>query len=264
PERLAVTDDGLRVGRRVVPAHAVRLLEGERAVRLERRGERGGLDRLAEVGGERAGGLVAALEAGEDVVERVVRGRGRGGGERQRHDREGDAHVGRSASPFRGRPASAPPGPCNADASGSRSIGQFRPALDTRASSKHTSSLPRDRKKEGNMSNVKPVPEGYHTLTPFLVLKDAHRAIEFYRRAFGAEERFRMPTPDGKVAHAELQIGDSVVMLSEAIQEPVTSASMYLYVPNVDAVCQRAVAAGAEAAMPPTDMFWGDRFGRVG
>ena len=113
------------------------------------------------------------------------------------------------------------------------------------------------------MSNVKPIPEGYHTVTPFLVLKDAHRAIEFYKRAFGAEERFRMPTPDGKVAHAELQIGDSVVMLSEAIQEPATSASMYLYVPNVDAVCQRAVAAGAEAAMPPTDMFWGDRFGRV-
>ncbi len=113
------------------------------------------------------------------------------------------------------------------------------------------------------MSNVKPIPEGYHTVTPFLVLKDAHRAIEFYKRAFGAEERFRMPTPDGKVAHAELQIGDSVVMLSEAIQEPVTSASMYLYVPNVDAVCQRAVAAGAEAALPPTDMFWGDRFGRV-
>ena len=113
------------------------------------------------------------------------------------------------------------------------------------------------------MSNVKPIPEGYHAVTPYLVLKDAHRAIEFYKRAFGAEERFRMPTPDGKVAHAELQIGDSVVMLSEAIQEPVTSASMYLYVPNVDAVCQRAVAAGAEAAMPPTDMFWGDRFGRV-
>ena len=113
------------------------------------------------------------------------------------------------------------------------------------------------------MSNVKPIPEGYHAVTPFLVLKDAHRAIEFYKRAFGAEERFRMPTPDGKVAHAELQIGDSVVMLSEAIQEPATSASMYLYVPNVDAVCQRAVAAGAEAAMPPTDMFWGDRFGRV-
>ncbi|HYY06011.1 MAG TPA: VOC family protein [Candidatus Limnocylindria bacterium] len=113
------------------------------------------------------------------------------------------------------------------------------------------------------MPSIKPIPEGFHTVTPFLVLKDAHRAIEFYKRAFGAEERFRMPTPDGKVGHAELQIGDSIVMLSEAIQEPVTSASMYLYVPNVDAVCQRAVAAGAQATMPPTDMFWGDRFGRV-
>jgi PhnB protein len=113
------------------------------------------------------------------------------------------------------------------------------------------------------MPTVKPIPEGFHTVTPFLVLKDAHRAIEFYKRAFGAEERFRMPTPDGKVGHAELQIGDSIVMLSEAIQEPITSASMYLYVPNVDAVCQRAVAAGAQATMPPTDMFWGDRFGRV-
>ena len=113
------------------------------------------------------------------------------------------------------------------------------------------------------MSNVKPIPEGYHAVTPFLVLKDAHRAIEFYKRAFGAEERFRMPTPDGKVAHAELQIGDSVVMLSEAIQEPVTSASMYLYVPNVDAVVQRAIAAGAQATMPVADMFWGDRFGSV-
>jgi PhnB protein len=101
------------------------------------------------------------------------------------------------------------------------------------------------------------------TVTAYLCADGASEAIEFYKRAFGAEERFRMPTPDGKVAHAELQIGDSVVMLSEAIQEPVTSASMYLYVPNVDAVCQRAVAAGAEAAMPPTDMFWGDRFGRV-
>ena len=110
---------------------------------------------------------------------------------------------------------------------------------------------------------AKAIPKGYHALTPSIAVDNAADAIEFYKRAFGAEERFRMPTPDGKVAHAELQIGDSVVMLSEALQEPVTSASMYLYVPNVDAVCQRAVAAGAEAAMPPTDMFWGDRFGRV-
>jgi len=113
------------------------------------------------------------------------------------------------------------------------------------------------------MADVKPVPQGYHSVTPSLALKDAHRAIEFYRKAFGAEERFRMPTPDGKVAHAELQIGDSIVMLTEAIQEPVTSASLYLYVPNADAVYQRAVAAGAEPTMQVADMFWGDRFGRV-
>lgn len=113
------------------------------------------------------------------------------------------------------------------------------------------------------MADVRPVPEGYHTVTPFLALKDAARAIEFYKRAFGAAERFRMPTPDGKVAHAELQIGDSVVMLTEAIQEPPTPSSMYLYVKDADAVFDRAVAAGAQATMAVADMFWGDRFGRV-
>ena len=110
---------------------------------------------------------------------------------------------------------------------------------------------------------VKPVPEGYHTVTPFLTLKDAAGAIEFYKKAFGAQERVRMPTPDGKVAHAELQIGDSVVMLSEALQEPVTSASIYLYVPNADAMFDRAVEAGAQSTMPLADMFWGDRYGRL-
>jgi len=113
------------------------------------------------------------------------------------------------------------------------------------------------------MPKVNFVPAGYRTVTPSLVLKDAHRAVEFYKQAFGAEERFRMPTPDGKIAHAELQIGDSIVMLSEVMREPVTSASLYLYVPNVDAVVQRAIAAGAQATMPVTDMFWGDRFGSV-
>ncbi len=113
------------------------------------------------------------------------------------------------------------------------------------------------------MPKVKSVPDGYHTVTPFLALKDAHRAIEFYKKAFGAEERFRMPMPDGKVAHAELQIGDSIVMLTEATQEPPTSSSLYLYVADVDALFARAVAAGAQVAMQVADMFWGDRFGRV-
>jgi len=113
------------------------------------------------------------------------------------------------------------------------------------------------------MANVKPIPPGYHSLTPYLSLRQADRAIEFYKKAFGAEERFRMPTPDGRVAHAEMQIGDSIFMLTEAIEEPVTSASLYLYVADVDAVFARAVAAGAQPAMQPADMFWGDRFGRV-
>jgi PhnB protein len=113
------------------------------------------------------------------------------------------------------------------------------------------------------MSKVKPVPDGYRTVTTYLSLKDADKAIDFYRRAFGAEERFRMPTPDGKVAHAEIVIGDSILMVSEAMQEPVTSASLYLYVTDADALFKRAVSAGARADMPPADMFWGDRFGRV-
>jgi PhnB protein len=113
------------------------------------------------------------------------------------------------------------------------------------------------------MPNVPHIPSGYHTVTSALALKDAHRALEFYARAFGAEERMRLSTPDGTLAHAELQIGDSIVMVSEASREPVTSASLYLYVPNVDDVVARAAAAGAQVTMPPADMFWGDRFGRV-
>jgi uncharacterized glyoxalase superfamily protein PhnB len=113
------------------------------------------------------------------------------------------------------------------------------------------------------MSNVPPIPPGYHSLTPSLILKDAHHAIEFYVKAFGAEQRMRLSTPDGKVAHAEIMIGDSIVMLSEASREPATSANLYLYVPNVDAVVARAASAGAQITMPPADMFWGDRWGRV-
>lgn len=113
------------------------------------------------------------------------------------------------------------------------------------------------------MSKVHHTPPGYHTLTPSLVLKDAARALEFYARAFGAEQRMRLSTPDGKVAHAEMQIGDSIIMVSEALRETATSASLYLYVPDVDEVVARAAKAGAKVTMPPTDMFWGDRFGRV-
>jgi PhnB protein len=113
------------------------------------------------------------------------------------------------------------------------------------------------------MAKVPHIPAGYHTLTPFLALENAHQAIEFYTRAFGARERMRMHGPDGKIAHAELQVGDAILMLTEAQQEPVTSASLYLYVPDVDEVVARAAAAGARITTPPADMFWGDRFGRV-
>ncbi|MCC6750097.1 MAG: VOC family protein [Deltaproteobacteria bacterium] len=113
------------------------------------------------------------------------------------------------------------------------------------------------------MSPVKPVPDGYQTLTPALNLKGADQAIEFYKKAFGAEERFRMPGPGGVVMHAELQIGSSVVMLSEAMQDPPTVGSIFMYVPDADAAFDRAVKAGAKVKMPMQDMFWGDRFGKV-
>lgn len=113
------------------------------------------------------------------------------------------------------------------------------------------------------MSKVKPIPEGYHSLTPFLSLKGADRAIDFYKRAFGAVEKFRMPGPDGKIMHAELTIGDSTIMLSEAMQEPPSVSSMYVYVPDADQAFDRAVHAGAKVKMPLANMFWGDRYGSL-
>jgi len=120
---------------------------------------------------------------------------------------------------------------------------------------------------------AKPVPDGYRTVTPYLTVKGAAQAIDFYKKAFGAKEKERMPGPDGKsVMHAELELGDSIVMLSDEFpggtcRSPQslggTSASVFLYVPDVDAAFKRAVDAGAKPTMPLTDMFWGDRFGKV-
>jgi PhnB protein len=119
---------------------------------------------------------------------------------------------------------------------------------------------------------VKPIPEGYHTLTPYLSLDDAGKAIEFYKRAFGAEERVRMPAPDGRVAHAELQIGDSILMLSDMFEQSVgktpkqlggTTMGLFMYVEDVDEVFKQAIDAGATAKQEPEDQFWGDRFGRI-
>jgi PhnB protein len=119
---------------------------------------------------------------------------------------------------------------------------------------------------------VKPIPDGYHSLTPYLYVDDARKAIDFYQRAFGATERGVMEGPDGKVAHAEIQIGDSALMLSDPFEQQVgkppkelggTSAAVFIYVEDVDAVVQQAADAGATVTMPPEDMFWGDRFGSV-
>jgi PhnB protein len=119
---------------------------------------------------------------------------------------------------------------------------------------------------------AKPIPEGYHALTPSLAVDNATRAIEFYKRAFGAKERMRMPGPGNMIAHAELEIGDSVLMLSDPFPQSTvkppkelggTSVGVFLYVEDVDEVVQQAVDAGATVAMPVEDQFWGDRFGTV-
>jgi len=122
------------------------------------------------------------------------------------------------------------------------------------------------------MSAVKPIPDGYHTVTPHLVVRGAAKAIEFYAKAFGAEERFRMPGPDGSVMHAELSLGDSVVMLGEEAPQMGASSpqtiggspvSLLIYVKDVDASFARAEKAGCTVQLPPTDMFWGDRYGKL-
>ena len=120
--------------------------------------------------------------------------------------------------------------------------------------------------------SVKPIPEGYHTATPYLAVDDAAEALEYYKKAFGAKERGRMEAPDGKIGHAEVQIGDSLVMLSDPFPQASTrtpkemggtTASVFLYVENVDAFVQRAVDAGATVSMEVADQFWGDRFGTI-
>jgi len=120
-------------------------------------------------------------------------------------------------------------------------------------------------------SQIKEIPKGFHSVTPYLTVTDSARAIDFYKRAFGAEELYRVDGPDGKVAHAEIRIGDSIVMLSDEMpgwsRSPQslggTPVNIFLYVKDVDGGFNRAVAAGAKVAMPVSDMFWGDRYGQV-
>lgn len=119
---------------------------------------------------------------------------------------------------------------------------------------------------------VRPVPEGYRTITPYLVVKGAAEALDFYAKAFGAEEVVRMPGPDGSVMHAEVKIGDSMLMLSGESPDcgqlgPVsrggTTCTMMLYVEDCDASFKRAVDAGCTATQAPKDEMWGDRFAKV-
>ena len=110
---------------------------------------------------------------------------------------------------------------------------------------------------------INPIPVGYRTVTATLNQADAGATIAFCKKAFGAKLRSKMPGPGGKLMHAEIEIGNSIVMLSDAMQEPARVSSLFLYVPDVDKTVAKAVKAGATVMMPPQDMFWGDRFGRV-
>lgn len=120
------------------------------------------------------------------------------------------------------------------------------------------------------MAKAKPIPKGYHNVTPYLIVRGASRAIDFYKNAFGATERMRMPGPDGKIGHAELQIGDSVIMLADETPQfkspdalGGSTNSLHLYVEHVDAVIEKAEKSGAKILRPVADQFYGDRVGTL-
>jgi PhnB protein len=137
----------------------------------------------------------------------------------------------------------------------------------------HTALTSKREQKEKMTNRIKAIPEGHHTLTPHLVVKGASQAIEFYKKAFGAEEITRVPGPDGKsLIHAAIKIGDSRLFLVDEFPEMGsrgphsiggTSVTIHVYVEDVDTVFNQAVTAGAQVRMPLADMFWGDRYGLV-
>ena len=119
---------------------------------------------------------------------------------------------------------------------------------------------------------TKPIPDGFHSATPSLVVSDSKKAIEFYKKAFGANEIYQFPGPDGKIMHAMVQIGDSFIMMSDEFPDMGckspksiggTPVTIYLYVENADKIFNQAVNAGAKVTMPIMDAFWGDRYGQV-
>ena len=120
--------------------------------------------------------------------------------------------------------------------------------------------------------SAKPIPDGYHTVTPYLVVQNAASALEFYKKAFGAEELMRLASPDGKIGHAEIKIGDSPIMLADEFPEMGyrgpqalggSPVSIMLYVEDVDARFNQAIAAGAKVKRPVKDEFYGDRAGNL-
>jgi PhnB protein len=134
--------------------------------------------------------------------------------------------------------------------------------------------MPEGKEKQPMAANVKPVPEGYHTITPHLVIKGADKAIEFYQKALGAKVQGGVHhTPDGKVMHAELQIGDSRIMLSDefpgmgSASSPQTlggtTGNLFIYTDNVDRLFDQAAKAGATVVFPLANQFWGDRYGQL-
>ena len=123
------------------------------------------------------------------------------------------------------------------------------------------------------MSEVKPIPDGYSTVTPTLTVREAAQAIEFYKKAFDAQEIFRFPSPDGKtIMHAEIKIGNSIIMLNDEFPQMNcrspqsiggTGSSIFLYVNDADATFNKAVSVDAKSLVPLMDAFWGDRFGSI-
>lgn len=136
-----------------------------------------------------------------------------------------------------------------------------------------TSEKPTTSEQTATRTKPKPIPDGMHTVTPHLICAGAADAIEFYKKAFGAQELVRLPGPDGKLMHACIRIGDSAIMMADEFPSCGESKSpkslqgtpvvLHLYVADADAFAKRAVDAGARLVMPVTDMFWGDRYGQV-
>ena len=128
------------------------------------------------------------------------------------------------------------------------------------------------KKSKPKKAKVSPVPKGFRTVTPYLSIDGAAAAIDWYKKAFGAKELYREPTPDGKLMHARIRIGDSIVMLSDIFPGPNSPSlntgakspvTLHIYMKNVDKVWQQAIDAGAKAVMPLDNMFWGERYGQL-